>query len=405
MQKRLTQAVVEKMKADPSRRIEVQDELVSGLRLRISPLGRKSWSLVYKVAGEAIDGSRGENKRMTFGAFPYIDLKAARERCYAAKDLADRGIDPVAHHKMEIEGRKERRFDRIVEKFIELHAKPSTKKWQDTKRLLDVYVVSALGQIDVSRIDRAAIHALLDGLVEKNGTAMAREVRKHLSTLFNWCVDRGIIPFNPMAGMKRRDLQYVSRSRVLSMRELQAVWQAAGTIGYPFGPIIQMLILSGQRRSEIANLQRNWISSDYFEIPAENYKTGVSHVVPLTAGMADILSTQPIWNAGDFVFSTTAGKTPSSGFSKVKRKIDKLSGVSNWTFHDIRRSVSTHMAEAGVIQEHIERVLGHAIPGVAGTYNRYSYLDQKRQALKVWGKIVDEKNLPLISNLQPTGRD
>lgn len=210
MQKRLTQAVVEKLKADPSRRIEIQDELVSGLRLRISPLGHKSWYYMYKVAGEAIDGSRGVKKRMTFGAFPFIDLKEARERSYAAKDLADRGIDPVAHHKMEIEGRKERRFDLIVEKFIELHAKPRTKKWQDTHRLLENYVVSALGSIDISKIDRAAIHALLDGIVENNGTAMAREVRKHLSTLLNWCVEREIIPFNPMAGMKRRDLQYVA---------------------------------------------------------------------------------------------------------------------------------------------------------------------------------------------------
>jgi integrase len=108
----------------------------------------------------------------------------------------------------------------------------------------------------------------------------------------------------------------------------------------------------------------------------------------LTNRMHAILDSQPIWNGGEFVFSATNGKTPSSGFSKAKIRVDALSGISNWTFHDIRRSVATHMARAGVIQEHIERILGHVIGGVAGTYNRYSYLDEKRSALEVWERTL-----------------
>lgn len=326
----------------------------------------KSWSLMYKVAGASIDGKRGANKRMTLGEYPLLGLKAAREMCLAAKDLADRGGDPIEHRKSEVAGRQERRFDRLVSRFVELHAKTNTKKWRDTKRLLETYAVSVLGSRDITSIDRATIHALLDETSEKNGMAMARELRKHLSIMFNWCVDRGICSFNPMAGMKRRDLQYVSRDRVLSIEELKLIWIAATKLGYPFGPIVQLLILSGQRRSEISTLQRKWVSSDYFEIPADKYKTGKPHIIPLTKTMDDMLKSQPIWNGGDYVFSTTGGKTASSGFSKVKSRIDGLSGVSNWTFHDIRRSVATHMAGAGVIQEHIERVLGHTIAGELG---------------------------------------
>jgi len=390
VQKRLTEAVVEKLKADPNRRVEIHDVLVPGLRLRISPNGKKSWSVMYKVAGASIDGKRGINKRMTLGGYPLVGLKGARELCLAAKDLADRGEDPIEHRRSEVTGRQERRFDRVVARFVELHAKPNTKKWRDTKRLLETYAISVLGSRDITSIDRATIHALLDETSDKKGMALARELRKHLSIMFNWCVDRGICSFNPMAGMKRRDLQYVSRERVLSIEELKLIWNAATKLGYPFGPIVQLLILSGQRRSEISTLQRNWISSDYFEIPADNYKTGKPHIVPLTKAMSDLLNDQPIWNGGEYVFSTTGGRTPSSGFSKAKIRIDKLSGVSNWTFHDIRRSVATHMARAGVIQEHIERVLGHAVGGVAGTYNRYSYLDEKRQALDVWQKVISE---------------
>lgn len=388
MRKRLTEAVVEKLKHDPIRRIEIHDALVPGLRLRISPNGKKSWSLMYKVAGASIDGKRGVNKRMTLGGYPLLGLKGARELCLAAKDLADRGVDPIEHRKSEVAGRQERRFDHLVSRFVELHAKPNTKKWRDTKRLLETYAVSVLVSRDITSIDRATIHTLLDETSEQKGMALARELRKHLSIMFNWCVDRGICSFNPMAGMKRRDLQYISRDRVLSIEELKLIWSAATKLGYPFGPIVQLLILSGQRRSEASNLQRNWISSDYSEIPADNYKTGKPHIVPLTEAMTNLLNAQPVWNGGDYVFSTTGGRAPSSGFSKAKIKIDKLSGVSNWTFHDIRRSVATHMAKAGVIQEHIERVLGHTIAGVAGTYNRYSYMDEKRNALDVWSKIV-----------------
>ena len=163
---------------------------------------------------------------------------------------------------------------------------------------------------------------------------------------------------------------------------------------YPFGPIVQLLILSGQRRSEIANIQRSWIKPEctHFEVPASEYKTGVPHVVPLTSKSQDILQNQPLWNVGDFVFYSTNGRTLSSGFSKAKLRIDEVCDLEPWTFHDLRRSVATHMAKIGIIQEHIERVLGHTIAGVAGTYNRYSYLEEKLSALKKWENeiITDE---------------
>jgi len=384
MKKRLTDAVVAKLKANLEKRVEIHDELVTGLRLRISVNGKKSWSLMYKVAGASPDGGRGPNRRMTLGEYPLIGLKAAREKSNEAKELADNGIDPIEWKKQTVADRNDRAFDKLVVRFINLHAKPNTKNWRNTQRILETDAVIHWGACEISTIDRASVHSLLDGLSEKKGPAYARELRKHLSTLFNWCVDRGICPFNPMAGMKRRDLQYLPRERTLEIDEVKEIWNACLQIGYPFGPIVQLLILSGQRRSEIAKLQRLWVFNDYFEIPASEYKTGIAQVVPLTSRMKSLLETQPRWNGGDFFFSTTNGRTPSSGFSKAKIKFDELAGISNWTFHDIRRSVATHMARSGVIQEHIERVLGHALGGVVGTHNRYSYQDEKRRAFEIW---------------------
>lgn len=306
-------------------------------------------------------------------------MKTARQKALEAKEVTDCGIDPTEHRKQELLGLNKRRFDKVVARFIELHLKPNTKNWKDTSRLLIVTAVSVWESTDITKIDRAAVHELIDHISEQKGVSYAREIRKHLSILFNWAADRGICPFSPMAGMKRVDLRYKPRERVLSIEEIKTVWDAAAEMGYPFGPIVQLLILTGQRRSEIAGIKRPWVNPEceYFEVPASKYKTGIPHVVPLTELSRGILRKQPLWNGGDFIFSITNGKTPSSGSSKAKVKLDIASELTGWTLHDLRRSVATHMARLGVMQEHIERVLGHTIAGVAGTYNRYSYFDEK----------------------------
>lgn len=386
--KRLTEASVERLKCDPLRRQEIHDEVVSGLRLRLSPNGKKSWSLMYKVAGSGLNGGRGQNRRITFGEYPLIGLKKARSLATEAKELADQGVDPADAKKAEIAGRNERRFDVLIQKFVELYARPNTKKWANTKRILEVDAVTRWRSVDVTGISRSMVHALLDEVSTAKGPSGARELRKHLSTFFNWAVDRGICSFSPMAGMKRRDLQPVTRSRTLSLDEIRSIWKAAEEFGYPFGLVIKLLILTGQRRSEVATMRRDWLNSEFIEVPADIYKTGVPQIVPLSERAKCELRDLPIWNGGDFVFSSTNGRTPVSGFSKTKVRLDKMSGVSNWTLHDIRRTVATQMAAAAVPQEHIERVLGHKISGVAGTYNRHSYFDQKLAALITWETVL-----------------
>ncbi|USA39877.1 site-specific integrase [Pelagerythrobacter marinus] len=203
---------------------------------------------------------------------------------------------------------------------------------------------------------------------------------------------------SPVAGLRRKDLRYRSRQRVLSMEELARVWEAAGEAAYPFGDLVRLIILTGQRRSEIANLQRSWLDEEdrAFEVPSSDYKTNRDHVVPLSPQAWTLVQGLPRWNEGDFMFSTTGGARPVSGFSKAKARLDGkiekrgrkvgLDPIEPWTLHDLRRSVATHMARLGGQQDHIERVLGHVVSGVAGTYNRYSYLDEKRAALELWGK-------------------
>ena len=147
---------------------------------------------------------------------------------------------------------------------------------------------------------------------------------------------------------------------------------------------MRLLILSGQRRSEIGTMRWSWIQGDKVEVPTGNYKIKRAHIYPLTRHMQEILETCPRCNHGGFVFTTTMGQKPVSAWSKAKAKFDKLIDLEPWTYHDIRRSVASHMARLGIRQEHIERMLGHVVPGIAGTYNRHSYFEEKLAVTVKW---------------------
>jgi integrase len=385
---RLTEVAVSKLTGDPDRRREIRDAGMDGLVLRISPEGRKSWSVLYRVAGASESGKRGPLKRITLGTYPMYDLKTARDKAREVMDNADRGRDPVAALKVEIHERNDRVMRIVFDRYINAYAKINTKNWKGTKTLLEKYVNPTWGAIPINEITRRQAHELLDGYVAVGRISTAREIRRHLTRVFNWAVDRDIIQYSPLSGMKRPEIAYRPRERVLTMKELQAIWDATDDMGYPFGNMYRMLILTGQRKGEVANMHRSWMVSDLkaIEIPAAAYKTKRPHLIPLSEPALKLVAELPKWNIGDYMFSTTAGARPISGYSKAKLRLDELSKVEGWVVHDIRRSVATHMARLGVSQEHIERVLGHVIEGVAGTYNRYSYVEEKRAALELWGR-------------------
>jgi len=325
---------------------------------------------------------------MTLGQYPLIQLAEAREIARKAYREAEEGRDPLDVRQEDRRRRTEMATEVICADFIELHAKARTTKWRDAERLLRDHVISEWRGQPIDKVTRGMCFLLLDRVRTEHGIGIAREVRKHLTKLLNWAADRSYIPGNPLAGARMPDLGYKQRERVLSMDELQKVWAAAAAMGYPFGDLVRLLILTAQRRGEVANIRRDWLLPEQaaFEIPGPMRKTRRPHVVPISEPAQEILSRMPLWNTGGHLISTTAGERPVSGFSKAKTNVDARSGVKGWTLHDLRRSAATHMARLAVPQEHIERVLGHEVHGVAGTYNRYSYLDEKRAALDLWGR-------------------
>lgn len=395
MKKKLTEAAVEKWSPPKEGRLEIHDAYMPALILRITDSGKKTWSLQYRVAGEGPGGIRGKLRRMTLGTYPVVKLGPARDLARDKLQIADKGEDPGAQKKEDIQTRSQRTFETVCNKFIAGEAKPNVDTWRNIERLLTRHAVPAWQGRQVDSITRADVHELLDELKENKPPSVSREVRKHLSKLFNWMVDRGLIVASPVAGMRRPDLVATARDRSLEMDELVGLWLASEELTYPFGPFFRLLMLTGQRRTEIASARRSWLRTDLrmqdvpsnlrvLEIPAEFYKTGRPQVVPFPLRAWLEVENLPRFK-GDHLLSSTAGVRPISGYSKAKLALEKHRSVEQWRIHDLRRSAATHMARLGVSQEHIERVLGHAIGGVAGTYNRYSYLKEKHDALAKWG--------------------
>ena len=196
-----------------------------------------------------------------------------------------------------------------------------------------------------------------------------------------------------------------SRHRVLSEAELTRIWLAAELFGYPFGRLVQLLLLTAQRRSEVAGMR--WseldLSKAYWHLPPGNedrkHKSSHPHTIPLGSRIIEILASLPRVHE-ELVFPARGKDNPVSGYSKWKQKLDNVSGVRAWTLHDLRRTAATQMASLGVPPHVVERILNHTtgtLGGVAEIYNRFAYLPEMADALDLWSRHLDQ----LIADATP----
>jgi len=363
-------------------RVEVWDERIPGFGLRVSPGGNKTFVLVYRHRGRAC--------RKTLGRYPTLPLAEARRMARAALGDLARGIDPRGP-----ERRKTNRFDVTVDQFVRTyclqHNRQSTRR--ETERILKVRFVSRWASRDVSDISKADIIEVIDQAVQDGKGGAANHALAAIRLFFNWCVDRGMLETNPCLRLKM-PAKKISRDRVLDDQELSAIWHAAVEIGYPFGTITQLLMLTGQRRNEVATMR--WEDLDQqgslWTIPAEASKNGQLHAVPLVPGIIDIVARIPHLDQTLLFPSRRAGR-PFSAFSKGKRQLAYLSKVESFTLHDLRRTVATRLAGFAVEPHIIERLLNHTtgvLGGVAGVYNRFKYREEVRQALALWVAHVQQ---------------
>jgi len=364
--------------------------------LRVTGNGVKSWIIMFRL--------NGKQQYRKIGSYPALPLSQAREVAREALKLVGQGIDPVeakAAEKRHIASIKS--VSQAVDEFVEKHVKRNNRSWKEVERVFRSYVKPAIGDRPLPSITPADIHELLDAQIDAGHPYMANRLLAHIRKFFNWCVGRHWITETPTRNIER-PAEEVARDRVLSGAEIGMFWVATGELGWPFGPFLRMLMVTGQRRNEVSNMK--WSQIDIGEalwkLPKHATKSKREHEVPLSSAALEILENLP--RNGAYVFSTT-GNTAISGFSRAKIRCDNLMATAQvppWHLHDIRRTVASRMAEIGIAPHVIEKVQNRStgqISGVAAIYNRYQYLREKTNALEAWARALEAIVQPVDENV------
>jgi integrase len=237
---------------------------------------------------------------------------------------------------------------------------------------------------------------VIEAAINEGAPSKAHHLFSYASWLFNWALERGAygLEHSPAHGMRPARIigEKKPRTRVLTDAELKALWHSSEKLGYPYGPLVRLLMLTGQRKSEVA--EARWsefdIAQKEWRIPAERMKMDAPHIVPLTDAALSVLETLPRFQRGDHLFSTTLGEKAVNGFSKGKARLDKLMVKElghvppGWTLHDIRRSMRTALSALPISSDVAELVIGHAKRGLHRIYDQHAYAAEKRHALELW---------------------
>ena len=380
----LTDLALKRLPPKPDGQVETFDRKIAGLGVRVSPGGTKAFFLSYRIAGRS--------RRLALGRYPALGLAEARDRALEALRQIAQGIDPANVKRVARDSYQSRLFPTVLDDFIESHAKRMTRSWHEAERLLRKEFARPWHKLPIDQITKHTINAVIDEIVKRGAPSAANHAFADIRRFFNWCVERGYLDHAPCAGMKA-PCKVASRDRVLTDEELLRIWLAATKIGWPTAPFIQLLILTAQRRSEVARLR--WCHLDLeqglWTQPAEENKSGRIHDVPLPPLAIDILRSLPCLHDA-LVFPARCKDTPISGHAQRKRRLDALSGIKDWRLHDLRRTAASGMAALGVAPHVIELTLNHqsgTLSEFARIYNRHRYLSERREALELWSRHVE----------------
>ena len=414
---RLTKAAVEAVQSSSTDRF-VWDEKLAGFGLKVTPKGRRSYVVQYRPKGSA------QARRVTLGVHgapwtPRSRVTSEQARVAAEKLLlrVRNGEDPVEADRLAraaaetvraaAEGAAARadlhRFEVVLDDYIERYARPKNRRWADTRRVIAHDALPFWKDRPIASITRRDVTELIDS-VDRRSPATARLLYAHLRRMFGWCAERMYVDQSPCVGM-RAPVGVASRDRWLSDDEVSLFWRAVELAGGPFGSLLKLLLLTGQRREEVTSMRWAELDLDRTEwiIPRERSKNDAAHAVDLAPAAVTILQALP--HAGEYVFTTT-GTTPMSGLSKVRDRVaaemqrlldDNAPApretIAYWRLHDLRRTAATGMAALGHPPHVIEAVLNHrsgARGGLVAVYQHYHYRPERKLALIDWSRRVED---------------
>ncbi len=365
-----------------------------GFGVKVTPKGRKVFLVLYRTGGA---GSK--LRKYTIGPYGRVTLHQARvaaQRVFAAKL---EGRDPAAEKR---ESKRKIVADRVedqLESFIALRLSQN-RSVNEIARLLRREMGKPWAGKSIYEISKRDVVEVISAIEQRGAPVAANKTLKSIKTFLRWCVGRAVLDQSPAEGVPLPTKE-VARDRVLDDGELARVILAARRIGGPYGGIVELLALTGQRRKEVAGL--TWQELDreqgIWVIPKSRTKNGKAHVVHLSDQSMGLLKRAD--RRGLLVFSLR-GTKPFQEFSSAKRRLDHLSGVTGWRLHDLRRTCVSGMARLGFPPHVADKILNHqvgTISGVAAVYQRHEFLAERRAALDLWGghigQLLGEKSTDL----------
>jgi integrase len=409
----------------------VWDDEVAGFGLKVTPAGAKVYFYRYRFSRPGCAAQTSPTK-YTIGKHGGLTPDQARKRAKELAALVGMGIDPrkaelaalaaeqeagrLASERARLNG--ELSFENVAARWLDHYENEKSRRTSSValaKLVVTRHLTPQLAGMPMPHISRIDIQRAIDAIPAKR-RGIRRAVYAYASILFGWANQRGDIDNNPVTSMTKPEAPK-ARDRFMSDGELCAVWKAADTLSSPFDAFIRMLILTGQRRSEVAGI--SWAELDRvtatWTIPGARAKNGAAHIVPLAPAMIAELDslaiakqlaengTQPDgqrWPKTGFVLTTT-GRTPISGITKAKNALDEAVtkareakgdlALEPWRIHDLRRTMATGFQRLGIRFEVTEATLNHVSGskgGVAGIYQRHDWREEKRAALEGWARHV-----------------
>jgi integrase len=367
----------------PSSDLVYWDAAHPGFGVKVTPKGRKVFVVLYRTGGA---GSK--LRKYTIGPFGRVTLHQARVAAQKVFAANLEGRDPAAEKREA----KRRVVADLVEDLLETFITQrlaQNRSAAETSRLLRREVGKPWAGRSIHTLAKRDVVEVVSAIVQRGAPGAANKTLKSLKTFLRWCVGQAILDQSPAEGVPLPTKE-VARDRVLSDTELTRVILAAREIGGPYGGIVELLALSGQRREEVACL--HWEELDFAQriwtIPKARTKNAKAHLVHLSRRALAVLKGAS--QRGPLVF-TLLGTKPFQDFTHAKRRLDQLSGVTGWRLHDLRRTCVSGMARLGVAPHVADKILNHqagTISGVAAVYQRHEFLSERRQALDLWGAHV-----------------
>ena len=413
---RISKATVDAAMPVASGDVILWDDRIAGFGLKITPAGLKVYIYRYRVAkpGQA---AQTAPRKYTIGRHGDLTPDQARKRAQELAAMVAQGVDPRQQELdamaareatvtlVEEQARVERdlAFRRIAKLWLEHYQNDMERRASSVAMatlVVNRYLMPALGDTPMPHIGRSQLQPVIDS-IPSHKRGIRRAVFAYSSVLWGWAIRRGHIAVNPILAMEKPPAP-AARERVLTDNELTRLFRVADTLHPVWTALFKLLVLTGQRRSEVAGIM--WEELDRatatWTIPASRAKNAKAHLVPLAPAAVWLLDAQAsgtVWPQRGYILTTT-GRTPVSGISKAKAALDKAMSnegreVDAWRLHDIRRTVATGLQRLGVRFEVTEAVLNHVSGskgGVAGVYQRHDWADEKRSALEAWAGHVEQ---------------